>query len=139
MGPPAFAGITGKVTRKNTLVLWGWNVMFTPAPWSLGLMTVPSGASSHTVRYFGKTSACRKTTMKSAATSTSPISTVVARRWPGSRVLPGSRTNASSPALAFLRTLAGTMLAVDFFHVDCAATLRRLYVLFGLEHGLVRR
>ena len=25
------------------------------------------------------------------------------------------------------------MLAVDFFHVDCAVTLRRLYVLFGLE------
>jgi putative transposase len=27
------------------------------------------------------------------------------------------------------------MLAVDFFHVDCALTLRRHYVLFALEVG----
>ncbi|MGP3924318.1 integrase core domain-containing protein [Streptomyces sp. 8N616] len=27
------------------------------------------------------------------------------------------------------------MLAVDFFHVDCAATLRRLYVFFAMEVG----
>jgi putative transposase len=35
----------------------------------------------------------------------------------------------------FLHTQTATMLAADFFHVDCAATFQRLYCLFVIEAG----
>jgi len=51
------------------------------------------------------------------------------------RIPPAPSLNTDISWRQFMRTQASTMLAVDFFHVDCALTLRRVYVLFVLEVG----
>jgi putative transposase len=51
------------------------------------------------------------------------------------KVPPAPKRQADTTWRQFLRTQAATMLAADFFHVDCALTLQRLYCLFVLEVG----
>jgi putative transposase len=49
------------------------------------------------------------------------------------RISPAPQRQTDSTWRQFLRTHASTMLAVDFFYVDCAGSLQRLYCFFVME------
>ena len=51
------------------------------------------------------------------------------------KIPPAPKRRTDATWRQFLHTQASTMLATDFFHVDCAVTLQRLYCLFVLEVG----
>jgi putative transposase len=53
----------------------------------------------------------------------------------GLKIPPAPQRHTDTTWRQFLHTQAATMLATDFFHVDCALTLQRPYCLFVIETG----
>ena len=51
------------------------------------------------------------------------------------RIPPAPQRHTDTTWRQFLHSQAATMLAADFFHVDCAVTLQRLYYMFVIEVG----
>ena len=51
------------------------------------------------------------------------------------RIPPAPKRHTDTTWRQFLHVQAATILAADFFHVDCAMTLQRLYCLFVIEVG----
>jgi putative transposase len=51
------------------------------------------------------------------------------------KIPPAPRRRTDTTWRQFLQAQAATMLAIDFFHVDCAVTLQRLHCLFVIEVG----
>ena len=51
------------------------------------------------------------------------------------RIPPAPKRHTDTTWRQFLHVQAATILAADFFHVDCAVTLQRLYCLFVIEVG----
>jgi putative transposase len=49
------------------------------------------------------------------------------------RIPPAPRRDTDTSWRRFLHTQATSMSACDFFHVDCAVTLKRVYVFFVME------
>ena len=89
-------------------------------------------AARHREQQLGDTRGSRASCSSSATGSAHPLS---AGSCKALKIPPAPQRNTDTTWRQFLHAQASTMLATDFFHVDCAVTLQRLYCLFVIEVG----
>jgi transposase InsO family protein len=113
------------ITRKRT---YPQRMGRPPASAEITALTERLATENHSRRSQRIQGELPKLAHRVGASTTRPVLTAL-------KIPPAPQRHTDATRRQFLRSQASTMLATDFFHVDCAVTLQRLYCLSVIEIG----